>query len=159
MDVPSADAIVDHILAASLPYEFRTFVIGFERADDFLREEHEACFRPLKIAVGDELLRLWPEKDVDFKRPEVRFNVFEGPRVEVEAAPLFIAGRYRKLSREIPATRWIHHRCHGRGCPECGHTGTLCGPSVQELIEAPALAATGGLSTLFHGMGREDTDV
>jgi tRNA pseudouridine synthase 10 len=155
---PEIEEAVSAILAAAAPYQFRTFVVGFRRKDDYRRESHEARFRKLKIAVGDRLLAIWPGRDVEFERPDVRFNVGLDLSIEVEPSPLYIAGRYRKLSRGIPATRWIHHRCHGRGCPDCNHTGNLCGPSLQEILEGPVLAATGGLATLFHGLGREDTD-
>ncbi len=155
---PTAGEVVEAIIAAAGPYEFRTFVIGFQRPGDYARKPHEERFRPLKVAAGDRLLDVWPARDVAFDHPEVRFNVGLDLSVEVQPSPLFIAGRYRKLARGIPSTRWIHHRCGGRGCPGCGHSGNLCGPSLQELLEGPVLSATGGRSTLFHGLGREDTD-
>ncbi len=155
----STAEIVARIAAAAEPLEFRTFVVGFPREDRYSRSEHEARYRALKIEAGDALLRRWPARDVDFLAPDVRFNVRSDLSVAPMIAPLFIAGRYRKLSREIPASRWIHHRCMGRGCPECRHTGTLCGPSIQELLERPVLAAARGEGTLFHALGREDTDV
>jgi tRNA pseudouridine synthase 10 len=151
--------IVDRILAAAAGRDFRTFVIGFARPEGYRRDEHEARYRALKVAAGDALVRLWPDRDVEFGRPDLRFKFDDDGRVSVQVAPLHIAGRYRKHSREIPATRWIHHRCGGRGCAVCNFTGNLCGPSIQEMVEAPVLGASGGAKTLFHGMGREDTDV
>ncbi len=156
--LPPPSAVVEPILAAARGLEFRTFVVGFTRPRHYSREEHEALFRALKIAAGDRLLELWPGRDVDFRHPQVRFDVRHDLAVDIQIAPLFLAGRYRKLSREIPGSRWIHHRCRGRGCPACRHTGNTCGPSVQELVSGPVLAATGGESTLFHSLGREDTD-
>jgi tRNA pseudouridine synthase 10 len=151
--------IVACVERTAAPFEFRTFVIGFTRPESYSRPEHEARFRALKVQTGDALEARWPGRVVDFVRPEVRFDVRLDLRVDLQIAPLFLAGRYRKLSREIPSTRWIHHRCQGRGCPQCGHTGNLCGPSVEELVGGPALAQSGGEATLFHGLGREDTDV
>ncbi len=155
----SVDQLIERILATSGPYEFRTFLIGFARPDDYSRENHEERFRNLKNSLGEALEKLWPERVVDFLRPDVCFRVTSEFSVLVESAPIFIAGRYRKLSRQIPAARWIHHKCQGRGCPECAYTGNLCGPSIQELLERPVLSATGGQATRFHGLGREDTDV
>jgi tRNA pseudouridine synthase 10 len=73
-----------------------------------------------------------------------------GHDLRVRPSPIFIGGRYRKHSRNIPASRWTHHPCRGRGCPSCSHTGTLCGPSIEELIAAPVLDLSGGDRVLFH---------
>lgn len=156
---PSAHEILRRIVESSESFEFRTFVIGFARPENYCRQEHEARFRALKNRVGENLEKLWPHREVDFHLPQVRFQIGHDYSVHVESAPLFIAGRYRKFSRQIPATRWIHHRCGGRGCSVCDYTGNLCGPSIQELMEGPVLCAAGGKATLFHGLGREDTDV
>lgn len=149
---------VERILAHTEGYEFSSFVLGFARPDDYDRERHDAEFRSLKIAVGEELTRVWRGVEVDFDCPALRIDVDAQERIQLRPAPLYIGGRYRKLSRDIPAARWIHHRCHGRGCPSCGHTGNLCGPSIQELLGAPVLRHTLGSGTLFHSLGREDTD-
>ena len=79
-------------------------------------------------------------------------------RVELTVAPLYVRGRYRKLDRTIPQTRWPCRRCHGRGCVRCGGTGRTYPTSVEELVGAPFVAATRAEGTRFHGMGREDID-
>jgi tRNA pseudouridine synthase 10 len=79
-------------------------------------------------------------------------------RVSITILPLYIRGRYRKLDRTIPQTRWPCRRCQGAGCDDCGGTGKTYPTSVEELVGAPFLAATGGAGTRFHGMGREDID-
>ncbi len=79
-------------------------------------------------------------------------------RVEVTLLPLYIQGRYRKLDRTLPQTRWPCRRCEGRGCTACQGTGKTYAESVEELVGAPFLAATGAEGTRFHGMGREDID-
>lgn len=79
-------------------------------------------------------------------------------RVDVTVLPLYIRGRYRKLDRTLPQTRWPCRRCRGRGCVHCGMTGKTYPTSVEELIAAPFLSATGAEGTRFHGMGREDID-
>jgi tRNA pseudouridine synthase 10 len=79
-------------------------------------------------------------------------------RVEVTIAPLYIEGRYRKLDRTLPQTRWPCRHCQGRGCDRCGRTGKTYAESVEEIVAAPFLAATAGEGTRFHGMGREDID-
>lgn len=156
-DLKPAD-LLERILRAVEPYEFSTFVIGFDRGDMYDRARHEDLYRGWKREIGEELTRRRPGVDADFLRPEIRIDVRPNGDLAIQSAPLFIGGRYRKLSREIPATRWIHHACHGLGCPTCSHTGNLCGPSIQELIEAPVLRSTGGKRTRLHGLGREDVD-
>ena len=79
-------------------------------------------------------------------------------RVEVTVLPLYLEGRYRKLDRTLPQTRWPCRRCQGRGCDTCQGTGKTYAESVEELIAAPILEATHGRGTRFHGMGREDID-
>ncbi|HEV2317615.1 MAG TPA: tRNA pseudouridine(54/55) synthase Pus10 [Thermoplasmata archaeon] len=79
-------------------------------------------------------------------------------RVEVTPAPVYLSGRYRKLDRTLPQTRWPCRRCHGRGCETCGGTGKTYSESVEELVAGPVLTVTQGEGTRFHGMGREDID-
>ena len=72
--------------------------------------------------------------------------------------PLYILGRYRKRVRGIPQSRWDCVHCGGRGCEVCHGTGKIYPISVEEIIMGPVLAATDGISTKFHGAGREDVD-
>ncbi|MBI4605441.1 MAG: tRNA pseudouridine(54/55) synthase Pus10 [Planctomycetes bacterium] len=155
---PSFEGLLERILEVLRPFELRTFVIGFERAEGYDRCRHEREFRALKVALGEEIARRIPGVDADFDRPDLRIHVARDLSVSAQPAPLFLGGRYRKHSREIPATRWIHHACRGRGCPTCSYTGNLCGPSIQELLSEPVLWLSGGERTLFHALGREDTD-
>jgi tRNA pseudouridine synthase 10 len=92
-------------------------------------------------------------------RPDVVFlaDLAVG-RVLPTVLPVYVRGRYRKLDRTIPQTRWPCRRCQGRGCTECEGTGKRYPTSVEELVAAPLLAATGATGTRFHGMGREDID-
>lgn len=159
MQIPWTPAeVVARILEAAGGYEFDTFVIGLSRELARSDPSAEQPLRELKAAVGRRLLEIWPGREVDFLRPQIRFDVSPASPVRVSASPLFVAGRYRKLSRETPASRWIHHTCRGAGCASCRWTGELNGPSVEELISRPLLEACGGEETLFHALGREDTD-
>jgi tRNA pseudouridine synthase 10 len=79
-------------------------------------------------------------------------------RVEFTVLPLYVRGRYRKLDRTLPQTHWPCRRCQGRGCDTCGGTGKTYPTSVEELVGAPLVEATGADGTRFHGMGREDID-
>jgi tRNA pseudouridine synthase 10 len=77
-------------------------------------------------------------------------------RAELTVLPLYVRGRYVKQDRTLPQTRWPCRRCKGRGCDFCGGTGKTYETSVEEIVAAPFLAASGGEGTRFHGMGRED---
>jgi tRNA pseudouridine synthase 10 len=79
-------------------------------------------------------------------------------RVETTVMPLYLRGRYRKLDRTLPQTRWPCRRCRGRGCDRCGGSGKTYPTSVEELLGAPFVRAAGADGTRFHGMGREDID-
>jgi tRNA pseudouridine synthase 10 len=67
-------------------------------------------------------------------------------------------GRYRKLVRGIPQTRWPCRTCGGRGCETCSFTGKQYPESVDELIKEEIIKVTGATDTTFHGAGREDID-
>lgn len=77
-------------------------------------------------------------------------------RIEVTVLPIYIRGRYLKEDRTLPQTRWPCRHCQGRGCDFCGGTGKTYASSVEEVVGAPFLVASGGEGTRFHGMGRED---
>src|SRR5439155_23056436 len=95
----------------------------------------------------------------EFSRPEIVAIVDTAfDSVSVEVNPLFIYGRYRKLVRGIPQTRWPCRRCRGKGCAHCGGRGKMYETSVEEMIAAPVMAQTGGSGHALHGMGREDVD-
>lgn len=79
-------------------------------------------------------------------------------RVEITVQPVYVQGRYRKLDRTLPQTRWPCRRCRGRGCVACGMSGKTYPTSVEELLAAPFLRASRAEGSRFHGMGREDID-
>ena len=78
--------------------------------------------------------------------------------MEISVRPLLIYGRYRKLSREIPQSKWPCRFCRGQGCERCGGIGRRFIRTVEELVAAPLLAASGAQGTKLHSVGREDVD-
>jgi tRNA pseudouridine synthase 10 len=77
---------------------------------------------------------------------------------------VFIEGRYRKLSRDLPQTVFFCPECKGhprrrKKCERCEGFGKLTRDSVQELISWVAGKAFGTRKNKFHGAGREDVDV
>jgi len=77
---------------------------------------------------------------------------------------VFLEGRYRKLSRDLPQTVFFCPDCKGhprrrRKCARCEGFGKLTRDSVQELVGWVAGKAFGTRKHVFHGAGREDVDV
>jgi len=98
-------------------------------------------------------------KEVDYRKPDivVLINSFTN-HIRLQVNPLYVVGRYRKLVRGIPQSRWICKECGGKGCESCNWTGKKYQESVEELIGIPILKMTRGKEIAFHGAGREDID-
>lgn len=98
-------------------------------------------------------------KEVEFQRPDITFRVDTRiHHVSLQVAPTYVRGRYRKLDRELPQTHWPCRQCQGLGCRACGNDGRTYAESVEALVAAPFVDATGAAGESFHGMGREDID-
>ncbi len=113
-------------------------------------------------AVSHALGKALNECEVVKERPEVMLLIDTLTlSASVEIRSLYLYGRYRKLERGIPQTRWPCRSCKGRegGCDECEGTGQQYRVSVQDLVGEPLRAAFEARETAFHGMGREDIDV
>jgi len=152
-------ALCRHCRLAGARYEFGSFLIGSVLPPRLEPEIAERARRYLNSRVGTYLAGLWPERRVDFDRPELRFRLdVASVEVTVEPAPCFVAGRYRKLARGMPQSRWPCRACRGEGCARCGHSGRRYRESVEEWIAGPVLRVTGGLRMRMHAMGREDRD-
>jgi len=81
------------------------------------------------------------------------------PKVKV-----FVEGRYRKLTRDLPQTVYFCPECKGhprrrKKCERCEGFGKLSRDSVQELVAWVLGKAFGTRKNKFHGSGREDVDV
>lgn len=77
---------------------------------------------------------------------------------------VYVEGRYRKLTRDLPQTVFFCPSCKGhprrrRGCEQCEGFGKLTRDSVQELLGWVIGKAFGTRKHKFHGAGREDMDV
>jgi tRNA pseudouridine synthase 10 len=85
-------------------------------------------------------------------------------KIDPPQAKVFIEGRYRKLTRDLPQTVFFCPECKGhprrrKGCARCEGFGKLTRDSVQELIGWVVGAAFKTRKNKFHGAGREDVDV
>jgi len=150
-------------------YEYDTFLVGIkipmeieEREDEFKAKfgvEHGESMRNEFSRVIGKMLLEATGKRVDYMKPQIviLLNPFT-EEIELQVNSLFIMGRYRKLMRGIPQSKWLCRRCRGRGCPSCNWTGRMYPESVEELIAGPILEMTLGEDSSFHGAGREDID-
>lgn len=160
-----AEAVIERLQSL----EFDTFLVG-TRIDPLITEKEERLWgvvgqdkaetikAEMNQEIGKAIQALIPQ-EVEFSTPDVVALVdTRFCHVELDISPLFVYGRYRKLSREIPQTRWPCNRCRGKGCSKCGGTGKMYQTSVQELIGDPMQRDAQGTDHFFHGMGREDID-
>ena len=151
------------------PWEFETFRVGskidFEMAG---REESlwaelaltspEALKAEVNREVGKRVSDL-VQKEAALDRPDVVAVLDTGfDHVDLQVNPLYLRGRYRKLCRGVPQTRWPCRRCRGKGCDRCGGTGKMYPTSVEEVIATEIMRESSGTSHALHGMGREDVD-
>jgi tRNA pseudouridine synthase 10 len=164
-----ASVWVDRAVRAADGYEWHRFTCGSRWEPELLARE-EALWvevgtewgESIRSAFNRELGKLIEARTGTAggtERPDIVFlaDLAVG-RVETTILPVYLQGRYRKLDRTLPQTRWPCRRCQGRGCDACAGTGKTYAESVEEIIAAPFLTATGGDGSRFHGMGREDID-
>jgi len=171
------DEFADLVVEALGEQRFDTYQVG-TRAPPLV-EENETMLRDLADLEEDagELFKSECNREVgkrvgqrtgasvDFERPDVLAVLdVEDETVEVTVNSAFVYGRYRKLERGIPQTKWPCSDCNGTGtlvdspCPHCDGTGYLYPESVEQLTAPPVIEAMDGESASFHGAGREDID-
>jgi tRNA pseudouridine synthase 10 len=159
----------DKAVEAQAEWEYSTFLVG-TKMSGLLAENEELLLadggsthaEPFKSELNREVGKLIAAKtgkQVDLKIPDivVHLNLDQG-EIELQVASIFIYGRYRKLIRGIPQTRWPCRVCKGVGCPRCAGTGRMYQESVDELIRPAVVEAAHASDTTFHGAGREDID-
>jgi len=165
--------IVERVSESLSGTDYSTIQFGIHLPKDLIQEEDRIRSKygapgsyPLKSALVEAIhhrIRSVNNR-VDFvkEKPDIMVLV-DGLtlRIDVDVRPIFLYGRYRKLVRDLPQTRWPCRACRGRaeGCESCGGTGLQYPDSVQDLIGEPIKEALDADDTSFHGMGREDIDV
>jgi tRNA pseudouridine synthase 10 len=173
----TADEWAERAAEAVEGIEFETYQFGtrtpplVEENDALLRETAglpDDAGEPFKSEfnreVGKRFGRL-TDTDVEFGRPDVQFLVdLREESVETTVHSAFVYGRYRKLARDIPQTRWPCSDCDGTGrvgrqpCDTCDGTGLLYQQSVEQFVAPVVEEVMDGVEATFHGAGREDVD-
>jgi len=167
----------DRAAYAVADYDFDTFQVGtrvpplYEENDRLLREDlgldpdaGEQLKAELNREVGKRFGRA-TDAVVDFGRPDVQVTLhLGGDEIEARINSAFVYGRYRKLERDIPQTKWPCNDCNGTGlnrgevCEGCDGSGYRYDESVEQLSAPVVEDAMDGESATFHGAGREDVD-
>ncbi len=161
--------LVNSSLEKLKDYEYTTFLVGIElpteveeKEDEFKAEfevKHGENMRnEFSRDIGKRISKI-TQKPADYKKPNivVLLNPFT-EHITLKVNPMYIAGRYRKMARGVPQSKWICVRCRGKGCPRCNWTGKMYPESVEEIIANPTLDKTLGEKASFHAAGREDID-
>jgi len=163
------DSWAERGVQALRDYEYDNFLVG-TKVTGLLAENEEIIWaesgttfaEPLKTELNREVgkrIEKTTGKKANLRKPQIVVLLdLENDRIELEVNSLYIQGRYRKLARGIPQTRWPCRECGGKGCERCGHTGRMYQESVDELIRLHVLEAVQCEDTAFHGAGREDID-
>ncbi len=150
--------------------EFGTFVIGTIVSDELERkqenlweetgiEDVETLKSEMNREMGKTIEKLMKKK-FDLKSPDVTIIVdMNANTIRIQVKSLYIYGKYQKLARGIPQTKWICSKCNGKGCTFCKGEGKLYKTSIQEIIENPLLKATKGKNSAFHGCVAGNTKI
>jgi tRNA pseudouridine synthase 10 len=132
--------------------DFRSFVVGTS-LDSKMIEREESLWESVGIEhcehirseINRELGKLIEkatQKRMNRDNPDVTVLIrTEKSDFEIVPTPLFIYGKYKKLVRGIPQTKWELY-------PE----------TVEGIISKPFMKASKGSAHALHGMGREDID-
>jgi len=162
--------VAERIAGLAKDLEFETFLVGsiptpllVERQDELSGIHSIMHAETLKSHFNRELgIRLHDllKKSVDFEKPDIVFVYsMDTDELKLQINPIFIYGRYRKLVRGIPQSRWDCKKCRGKGCDECDGTGRKYPDSLSEYVGIPTQIIADGSKFKFHAAGREDIDV
>ena len=162
--------VAERIVGLAKDIEFETFLVGsipppllVERQDELSGIYSIMHAETLKSHFNRELgIHLYDllNKPVNFEKPDVVFVYsMDADEIKLQINPIFIYGRYRKLVRGIPQSRWDCKKCRGKGCDECDETGRKYPDSLSEYVGVPTQNIVNGSKFKFHAGGREDIDV
>ena len=158
--------ILERVLSLLMDYQYNTFLIGtilpkdIKKLEKDIKTPHMESIKQEFNRTMGKLLIENTGKTVDKKNPDIIIKI--NPyikKIELQINSIFIKGRYRKLIRGLPQTKWPCNHCKGKGCKRCNYTGKRYNTSVEEIIAEPFMESFKGKDESFHGAGREDIDV
>lgn len=163
------DKIIPLIKEKVKDIEFKRFLVGTTLPGDWYERERELkekyqlydteyLKQEFNRLIGKKLSRVL-DIETEFQSPEVIIEIDPlTHNINVKIKSVYIYGRYRKLVRTIPQTRWPCSFCRGKGCEHCNYTGKRYPESVEELIAYEAVKMFEAEKGVLHGSGREDID-
>jgi len=136
-------------------YEYDTFLIGCRLTPELFEKEQEMWDKvgiewcePMKNEINRELgieVEKITGKVMNRKQPDITIILdLKTDGIELNVRSVYVYGKYQKLVRDIPQTKWKKK---------------IFPTSVQEEIEKPFLKKSKAEMTSFHGAGREDINV
>jgi tRNA pseudouridine synthase 10 len=163
------DEVAKNIVKKLKGTEFNTVLIGSIPSDEMLKAEEKIFetigtefVESIKSEINRELgkrIEALTKKKFDLKNPDVTIVVnLKENIIRIQVRSMYVFGRYQKLVRGIPQSRWTCRKCGGKGCTYCKGEGKLYKTSVQEIIEKPLLKDIKSKKSSFSGSGREDID-
>jgi tRNA pseudouridine synthase 10 len=132
--------------------EYATFLVG-TLPDSGTISREEALWEDVGIGHCEsirseinrelgKLIYVLTKKEHDPEAPDVTVLLNVGKeRIEFEFKPLFVRGKYRKLVRGLPQSKWDKYE-----------------ETLEDVIAQPLMKATGGSGHSIHASGREDID-
>jgi len=165
--VVKALQVADRLIKKLSDLEFDTFLVGCSLTNslatsDQILSDYVNDYQDLKFEIRKEVgLRVVKtlEKEVDFQYPDIAVVIDTAKfRFDLDIRSLYILGRYKKLTRGLPQTKWPCSKCRGRGCASCNQTGQQYPKTVETVISPYFLEKCQATDTAFHGAGREDID-
>lgn len=171
------DVFAERAIAALGEWEIDTYQVGtrvpplLEENDRLLREDvglDPNAGEPLKRELNREVGKRIGEaigSELDLERPDALVLIdLATDEIELQVNSVFVYGRYRKLARDVPQTKWPCSDCgqtgmsRGAPCEACDGTGYRYGTSVEQQTTPVVCDAMDASTATFHGAGREDVD-
>ncbi|MGC8614488.1 MAG: tRNA pseudouridine(54/55) synthase Pus10 [Thermoprotei archaeon] len=149
--------------------QWNTFLVATVGAEPIMKKEEALAvsnglegYESVKWEINREVgkaISLATGKEVQLKNPDVIVEVHPiSMTVSLNISPVYVYGRYLKMERGIPQSKWLCSYCKGKGCPHCNFTGKKYPTSVEEEIAAVLVPLAKAEGEKIHAAGREDVD-
>jgi tRNA pseudouridine synthase 10 len=161
--------LVSKAAGSARGFEWSTFSVSSSLPKEVLAREEDVAdlFAPgrftsiknwLNARLAEEIAHSTGKPNTQ-RYPDAIFEFdFDRADARARAAPVYLFGRYIKLSRKHCQSRWHCSECRGKGCPLCGGSGRNY-PSVEDELASAVVPAFGAEECTLHACGREDVDV